>query len=104
MGSGPRLSYAGLRILRLFMGDPSAEVTGAQIMKASGLPSGTVYPLLLRFERVGFLQSHWESGDPSQLGHPRRRYYRISRDGLVIAQKALQELNPTGGTLAPEAI
>jgi PadR family transcriptional regulator PadR len=104
MDTPPRLSLAGMRILRLFFGDPGAEITGAQIIRASGLASGTVYPLLLRFERVGFLESHWESGNPSDLGHPRRRYYRISRDGLAVARKAFQELSPVVGAFSPKAV
>ena len=99
-----RLSYAALLILRGFLLDPKAEMTGAEIIRRSGLASGTVYPILLRFERVGLLKSYWESGNPSDLGHPRRRYYRISPQGLAVAREALTELSGVGATLAPEAV
>jgi len=95
MGS-PRLSFQGLRILRLFLDDPTSELTGAEIISSSGLASGTVYPLLLRFERIGFLESHWEAGNPTDLARPRRRYYRMTGDGRAVIQEAIRDLAPTG--------
>lgn len=97
MGIAPRLSLQGLRVLRVFLNDPTSEFTGAEILRASSLASGTVYPLLLRFERVGILESHWEAGNPSDLGHPRRRYYRITHQGRALAQQELTVLAPEKG-------
>ncbi len=100
----PRFSYAALRILRLFLNDPSAEITGAETVRASGLASGTVYPLLMRFERIGLLESHWEAGNPSELGHPRRRYYRMTTQGLAVSQQAFQKLGQAKGTPVAEGV
>ena len=64
MGDGPRLSLQSLKVLRVFLaaasGDVRAELAGADIMQAATLSSGTLYPILLRFERVGILTSQWE--------------------------------------------
>ena len=52
---------------------------GFDVMDATGLASGIVYPLLRRLEARGLLRSDWEQGpSPSQLGRPRRRYYRAT--------------------------
>jgi PadR family transcriptional regulator, regulatory protein PadR len=99
-----RLSYQALQVLRLFLDKPTQEQTGGEIISACRLASGTVYPLLLRFERVGFLESRWEAGNASELGRPRRRYYRITGDGQAAVQDAIRVLAPTAAFLTPEGI
>ena len=64
-------------------------------MKMTGLSSGTLYLILLRFERYGLLDSEWEDGDPSKLQRPRRRLYRISKTGAQLASRALGDLSPS---------
>ena len=39
---------------------------GFDIMDATGLPSGTVYPILRRLDREGLLQSNWEEHAAAQ--------------------------------------
>src|SRR5208282_1432231 len=49
---------------------------------ATGLPSGTIYPILARLERIGWVDSDWEDPDAHIAeGRPRRRYYRLTRAG-----------------------
>ncbi|MEM7294549.1 MAG: PadR family transcriptional regulator [Pseudomonadota bacterium] len=43
-----------------------------------GINEGTLYPLLNRMHRNGWLESEWET--PKEKGHP-RRVYRLSRYG-----------------------
>jgi DNA-binding PadR family transcriptional regulator len=66
----------------------------------SNLSSGTLYPLLYRLEAFGWLDSRWESGDPTVLGRPRRRYYRITGEGAKRVQKVVRELTPRTRGLA----
>lgn len=87
-----RLSVQTIRVLKPFLANPAAEITGAQIMKVSGLPSGTAYPIMLRLERHGYLTSRWEEGDPRTLARPRRRFYSITNAGAAAARQALNEL------------
>ena len=55
---------------------------GFDIMDAASLPSGTVYPILGRLERAGFVRSRWESQTLAQREkRPPRRYYEISAAG-----------------------
>ena len=52
---------------------------GFDIMDATGLPSGTVYPILRRLDREGLVESTWEDHAEAQKeGRPPRRYYEIT--------------------------
>ena len=92
-----RLSHQGLRVLRIFLDalseDVRAELAGADLMSATGLSSGTLYPILLRFEKAGLLKSRWESERPEALGRPRRRFYRMTQAGAQVAHGALSDLS-----------
>ena len=51
-----RLSHQGLRVLRAFLAafneDVRAELAGADLMRVARVSSGTLYPILLRFEKA----------------------------------------------------
>jgi DNA-binding PadR family transcriptional regulator len=55
----------------------------------TALPSGTVHPILARLEAIRWLESSWEDVDSTVVGRPRRRYYRLSDEGIVAALRAL---------------
>ena len=63
---------------------------GFDIMDATGLPSGTVYPALGRLERDGYVRSKWESQVVAQREkRPPRRYYEITASGArALAESA----------------
>lgn len=62
----------------------SAEATwGLHIIKATGRPPGSVYPILERLERLGWVTSSWESD--SERAGPRRRLYELTSEGAVAA-------------------
>ena len=94
-----RLSQQGLRVLRAFLDafneDVRAELAGAEVMRLAHISSGTLYPILLRFERAGLLESRWEEDAPESLGRPRRRFYRMTQAGAQVAHDALAELSPS---------
>lgn len=58
-------------------------VWGLRLVKESGFPTGTVYPLLERLERAGHLSSSWDD-DPTRRG-PRRRLYTLTPSGHAWA-------------------
>ena len=105
MPEGLRLSHQSLRVLKAFLDafsdDVRSELAGADLMKAARLSSGTLYPILLRFEKAGVLTSRWEDDRPEDLGRPRRRFYRITPAGARVAQEALGELSSPLGNLTP---
>jgi DNA-binding PadR family transcriptional regulator len=76
-----------LKVAAALLADPAAERYGLQLMQATGLPSGTLYPILVRLERAGWVESRWEQTDPAAEGRPTRRYYRLTPDGVVAARR-----------------
>lgn len=85
----PRLTLQGMRVLDTFLRQNQEKLSGVDIHRITGLPSGTLYPILARFEKVGWLKSEWENIDPSAAQRPRRRYYSITSEGLVRASQFL---------------
>ena len=63
---------------------------GFDILDATHLPSGTVYPILRRFEREGLVTSEWETEGVAQSEkRPPRRYYALTADGeKLLAETA----------------
>ena len=96
MPSNIRLSLQSLRVLRVFFDalskDLHAELTGTDLMSAARISSGTLYPILLRFERAGLLKSRWEKERPAELGRPRRRFYRMTSAGVKVARESLGDV------------
>lgn len=88
----PRLSGPALKLLKLMLEEPTKKRSGAEISRETKIGSGTLYPLLMRFERAGWLTSEWESVDPREAGRPRRRFYRLSASGYPKAHAAISEL------------
>jgi len=86
-------------VLRALLEQPMREMYGLEICAAAGLPSGTIHPILARLEQAGWLQSHWEAVDPKEKGRPRRRYYRLSPDGVELARDALARAHAAAAKL-----
>ena len=78
-------------VLRALLAKPAEEMYGLEICAAAGLPSGTIHPILARFEGLGWLESRWEDASPREEGRPRRRYYRTTEDGAERARIALAQ-------------
>lgn len=94
MGAEPRISAQTLRVLATLMSSPRDELAGAEIGREAKLASGSLYPILDRLERAGWLASRWEVEDPHALGRPRRRYYRVTALGAAKAREAFRPLEP----------
>lgn len=63
---------------------------GFDVIDATGLPSGTVYPALSRLERDGYVRSAWEDERRAHKdGRPARRYYRVTAPGVRALNDAL---------------
>ena len=74
------------------MTEPSRDWYGLELMKASGLPSGTLYPLLHRLVGDGWLVKMGDA--PSEAGGPSRRLYRLTALGATEA-RTLVPVAPT---------
>lgn len=81
-----RITPATVDVLKVL--DDSAEPAwGLLVIKSSGRPAGSVYPILERLEQTGWVRSHWEE-DESRPG-PRRRYYELTEDGATAARATI---------------
>jgi PadR family transcriptional regulator, regulatory protein PadR len=94
-----RLTMPTQVILNTFNRRPLERLSGADIFKCTGIGSGTIYPVLIRLEKAGWLKSEKEKIDPREAGRPARTFYRLTPQGArrfqrVIANKALLVLNP----------
>jgi len=71
---------------------------GFDIMEATGLTSGTVYPALDKLESLGYLASHWEDARVARRDkRPPRRYFDLTPAGaaaLAAALKRYKNLKP----------
>jgi PadR family transcriptional regulator, regulatory protein PadR len=88
----PRLTLASLKVLRVFLENAKQQLAGADIQKLSGVSTGTLYPILLRFDAAGWLDSEWEVIEPKEAGRPRKRLYRLTPTGFARANEALASL------------
>ena len=83
-----RKSQATLEVLTL-MCRADAPVWGLQLVRDSGRPAGSVYPILARLEQSGWVESEWE--ESQDHGGPKRRYYRFTHDGAAAAPMLVLE-------------
>ena len=96
-----RISGPTLKLLKLLLENPRQGRSGAEISKITGLGSGTIYPLLQRLEIAKWIEGDWENVEPSEVGRPKRRLYRLTRSGQAAAIKELaQYQTPAAGVTA----
>lgn len=81
-----RLTYPTTLVLHALL---QGHHHGFDIMDATSLPSGTVYPILRRLEAEGCVRSHWEKeGEARKEQRPPRRNYELTTHGRRVAQDA----------------
>jgi len=82
---------------------------GFDILDATGLKSGTVYPILRRLEDAGLVRSRWEAVQHARdAGRPPRRLYELTGAGAEALEeavarhpRALDAFAPARGPLRP---
>lgn len=81
-----RITYPSACVLQALANGRSF---GMDIIEHTGLASGTVYPMLRRFERAGLVESTWETPDEA-FGNrrPQRRNYRLTEKGRAALAEA----------------
>jgi len=89
-----RMTLQTQLVLRALLEEPAQERYGLELCDLTGLPSGTMYPILARLEQVKWVESSWE--DPAlheAAGRPPRRFYRLTPDGAERARDALARVS-----------
>ena len=92
MATDVQITATVAKALRAFLDDPTAPRYGMELIKTTGLPSGTIYPVLARLEHAGWLVSEKEDIDPLLEGRPPRRYYTLSPEGAARARREVAAL------------
>lgn len=98
----------GLTSLRILAAIRDGDSYGLDIIVATGLASGTVYPTLGRLRRSGLVVPRWEDSQVAEReGRPRRRYYTLSPAGEEALREGVERVRAVGDSLrlneAPEA-
>lgn len=84
------VSYSGALVLQAIQ---QGFRHGFDILGATGLPSGSVYPLLRRLEAAGLVDSRWEDvADAHDAARPQRRYYSLTPTGRTALGAARERL------------
>jgi DNA-binding PadR family transcriptional regulator len=78
-----------LELLRALSVRPLEWRHGYDLMKDTGLSSGTLYPLLMRMADQQLVEAEWR--EPAQIGRPPRHAYRITNAGLALARATAKE-------------
>jgi DNA-binding PadR family transcriptional regulator len=82
---------SGALVLSEFLKEPMKEQYGFGLMRATGVKSGVLYPLLDRLTQRGWIDAYDEDIDERAEGRPRRRLYRLTGLGERQARVAVEE-------------
>ena len=73
------------RVLAALLAEPDGDHYGLALMQASGLASGTLYPILARLTEAGWLEKRWEEIDP--VAQSWNLYCVVHRASLDVTHK-----------------
>lgn len=97
-----RHSATTVAVLLALLDQPGDESYGYGLTARTGLPSGSLYPILARLEERGFVTSVWERIDSTALGRPARRIYTLTAAGREEAETVAE--SDLGRTVAQQLI
>src|SRR5262245_65787608 len=96
-----RLTYPTTLVLQALL---HGHHHGFDVMDATGLPSGTVYPILRRLDLEGLVRSRWEKeGIARREQRPPRRYYELTPAGRAFASEALSRYRSLDDVVAAKS-
>jgi PadR family transcriptional regulator PadR len=95
-----KLSMPTSLVLQAFLDASPGETYGFELSEETGLPSGTVYPILRRLEAEGLIEGTWTTVQTRVQGR-RRRYYRLTSAGKQVAAEAVAAQRETLRLHAP---
>jgi PadR family transcriptional regulator PadR len=80
-------------VLKVFLEDPDQPRYGFELMRLTGMASGSLYPMLAKLEGAGWLTKGKENIDPRAAGRPARTHYTITGAAASTARIQLAELS-----------
>jgi PadR family transcriptional regulator PadR len=84
MSRDRKCSDQTLTLLAALTEQPRTWRHGYELSAATGLKSGTLYPILMRLSDRGLLDSKWLPHERS--GRPPRHMYRLTAQGVAFAR------------------
>lgn len=78
-----------LKVLRALREDSGAWHYSLRLGRTAGVAAGGLYPVLVRLEKTGLLESRWDDALPGSTR--RRRLYRLTDSGRRVASAAAVE-------------
>ena len=104
MAADPRITGNVAAVLAAMVEDPQRPWYGLELARDSNIGSGTIYAVLRRLERSGWVEASWEAIDPAAEGRPARRLYQLASKRVPQAVRAVDEhryrVAPRGSRLA----
>ncbi|HEX7244767.1 MAG TPA: helix-turn-helix transcriptional regulator [Solirubrobacterales bacterium] len=92
-----RISDEAAVVLALFLSTPEKSRYGREIVIETGIKSGSLYPILQRFEDRDLLESSWEELEQAVADKRRpRRLYRLRIKSTERAEELLDEWRREG--------
>jgi len=85
-----RVTQPTLDVLEVLLAADDFELHGWAVIRATGRAGPTVYKVLERLTEIGWVTRRWED-QPADANRPRRRFYRLTPDGLERARAVLSE-------------
>ncbi|HET9657412.1 MAG TPA: PadR family transcriptional regulator [Kineosporiaceae bacterium] len=86
------------KVLRVFLEAVDEPRYGYELMRRTGLKSGTLYPILARLEAQAVVEADWQPPDQTLPGRPPRRFYRLTGAGVATARQLVAEASQTRET------
>jgi PadR family transcriptional regulator, regulatory protein PadR len=79
-------------VFRTMAGEPARWWHGYDLLRRTGVKSGTLYPMLRRLAERGHLETRWEDAPPA--GRPARHLYRLTDAGVAHAAELAGRRQP----------
>lgn len=100
-----RLSDEAAEVLGLFATHPTRSWFGLEIIKDTEIKSGSLYPILHRFEERKLVLGGWEDIDVAIAERRRpRRHYQLNPDMAEVVDELLAEWRAAQANQAPRRL
>ena len=88
-----RYSQPAHLVLEYCLATSSRWFHGYTLLRELDLPSGTLYPILMRLAEIGWMETKWES---ARTGRPPRHLYRLTSDARPEVRALLRDWRERG--------
>jgi DNA-binding PadR family transcriptional regulator len=97
----PHSSRQALALLKALLSASQKWQHGYDLMGITGIKSGTLYPLLIRLQEDGHLESEWQP--PAPPARAPRHAYRLTASGRAFAHALIAEAEVRAGPASEPA-